>query len=127
MSDTYYRYEDRRYASAYDGPSTLRVELRTFALIRRTPCGAWLDLGYGDRRWVADRARKRFACPTEPEARASFLARKRRQLSIYRARARQAEQAITEMKSIPPAVVDATVRGGDDGDTLTPMYTWRRP
>ena len=92
----WYRFDDVMYApmpSEYGewvGPSTLEVELRKYQVVKVTPCGVWLDVG----RFVKTAARKRFACPTEAEARESFLARKRRQLSILNAQVSRVERAI---------------------------------
>ncbi len=96
MSTHWYRFEDVVYApmlSEYDewvGPGRLVVVLRRYRVVKVTPCGVWLDIG----RFVKTAARKRFACPTEAEARESFLARKQRQLSILQAQASRVERAI---------------------------------
>ena len=93
-----YRYEDKRYA-AYDprndtlGPSHVKVDLHEYPIVNYTPKGAWIDV-YGNRKFVLVYGRKRFAHPTEDEAKASFIARKTRQAEIYRARVRDAETAI---------------------------------
>ena len=92
----WYRFDDVTYAqmsSEYGewvGPARLDVVLRTYKVVKVTPCGVWLDVG----RFVKTAARKRFACPTEDEARESFLARKKRQLSILYAQTERIERAI---------------------------------
>jgi hypothetical protein len=107
MSDVWYRYEDVSYAHlSFDVNggesyySTLRVELRKFDVVRRTPKGVWLAVGFTDKRWVSTTARKRFACPTVEEARESFRARKQRQMKIHEARADRARRALRELDKL---------------------------
>ena len=96
----WFRYEDRRYAPPVDefdrpiGEGSMDIMLRKYPVIKYTPKGVWLDLSFNDHRFVLIGARKRFACPTVEEAKVSFIARKRRQASIYRARMNSAEKAI---------------------------------
>jgi len=96
MGVSWYRFEDVVYASMlneYDeptGPGRLEVVLRSYRVVKATPCGVWLDIG----RFVKTAARKRFACPTEAEALESFVARKSRQLSILEAQAGRVERAL---------------------------------
>jgi hypothetical protein len=106
-----YRYEDVTYAAPFDEtgtlPGTLVVELRTYQVVRRTDKGCWVALCSNDtpggddqflgmERFVLTGAHKRFACPTIEEARLSFIARKRRQASIYRAKMERALWAISQ-------------------------------
>jgi Zn-finger nucleic acid-binding protein len=104
MSDKtwWYRFDDVMYApmpsgeyGEWVGPSTLKVELHKYQVVKITPCGVWLDVG----KFVKTAARKRFACPTEAEARESFLARKKRQLSILSAQVSRVERAIQSVTS----------------------------
>jgi hypothetical protein len=96
VAETWYRYEDIVYASIYDdGPGRLVVELREYEVLRHTPKGVWLTMGFGDKRFVLRGAHKRFACPTKLEARESFIARKRRQIRIHEAQAARARSAIS--------------------------------
>ena len=100
VGDVWYRIVDGRYApplDEYEQPiGTGRPYLRTeeYRVIRVTPCGVVLDNG----RVVLEHWTKKFACPTIELARVSFLARKRRQLTIHRARVEQAEWAIAEVR-----------------------------
>jgi hypothetical protein len=95
----WFRYEDVRYAAPVDewgdsyGIGHLEVKLRKFPVLKHTPKGAWIN-GWRGRRFVLRDARKRYACPTLEEAKESFIARKKRQAGIYRARLRDAEEAI---------------------------------
>ena len=97
-TDVMYRYEDVMYASMLDeydeplGPGRLSIVLREYSIIKRTPKGTWIYTG--NRRFVLNEGRKRFALPTKELAMESFLARKRRQLSIHRHAVARAEKAI---------------------------------
>lgn len=108
MREVWYRYFEYwttpidEYDEPMPGQSTLHISLEKFPVVRHTPKGVQLDIGYGTRddngklllRFVLKDARKQFACPTKLEAMKSFLARKKRQLSIYEARASSARIAI---------------------------------
>ena len=97
--EVWYRYEDRRYAEPVDewgdsyGTGRLEVNLIKIPVRKHTPKGVWLGWS-APGRFVLTSARKRYACPTAEEAKESFIARKKRQASIYRARLRDAEEAI---------------------------------
>ena len=119
IDDVMYRYEDVAYAAPFDEtgtlPGTVKVELRTYKVVKRTPKGAWVVPIYAghwhaddDRRFVLAKSRKRFACPTIEEARASFVARKRAQIRIYKARIERAESALRDFnRSVPSPSWDA--------------------
>jgi hypothetical protein len=74
--------------------SEVRVELQKFRVLKLTPKGAWVKGGCYNRRFVLRGARKRLCCPTIKEAKESFIARKKKQASIYEHRARRAREAI---------------------------------
>lgn len=102
----WYRYEESRYESGH------KVWLRGYPVLRATPKGVWLAIGFGERKFVLLDARKRWACPTEGEARESFIARKRRQIRILAGqldRARQARWMAEEGKL----------------DAVVPKYEWK--
>lgn len=103
--DIWYRLEDVHYAGGggYDergepirGEGYVDVIVHTYR-VKHTPKGVWL-LGAGrygrPDRFVRRDANKRFACPTMEEAKESFIARKKRQASIYEARLKSAHKAI---------------------------------
>lgn len=90
----YYRYVDHRMIDR--GPF---IVLERYPVIRETPKGVWLALGFGDRRFVLRTARKRWACPTEDEALESFKARKRRQCRILRAQLKHAATALAQVEN----------------------------
>ena len=100
--DVLYRYQETHYAPPADemgdpgrGEGSVEVSLHEYPVVRRTPRGCWIDLGYGDERFVLTSARKQFACPTEAAARESFMARKRAQIRIYRACIARTECALS--------------------------------
>ncbi len=107
--EEWYRYEDRHYAphvnefGEAEGPGEVRVKLLKFKVVKCTPKGVRIVRVFGDYvcgdtpRLVLHDSHKRYAYPTIEEACVSFLARKRKQLRIYRARCRDAELAIAKM------------------------------
>lgn len=93
-----YRYEDVRYAGSEEGDrGFLRVELREYDVTKQTAKGFWLDLGFGGKRFVLSGARKKFACLSKTDAATSFKARKNRQISIYKARLADAQEALRQI------------------------------
>ncbi|TIN00988.1 MAG: hypothetical protein E5Y34_11065 [Mesorhizobium sp.] len=100
--ELYYRYYDYREGTGYTDVcgeyvptgSRLRIRIETFPVIKHTPKGVWIrDIG-GDSKFLLHTAIKRYADPTVEKALHSFTARKKRQQSIYEARAAQAAEAI---------------------------------
>lgn len=99
MSEWFYRVTETTYSAGADqwgdpipgGPT--RTNLEAFRVIRHTPKGVWIEHGLGvcfvNLSW-----RKKFALPTAEEAIESYRARKRRELSIYAARARRINEAL---------------------------------
>ena len=110
MSKFWYRYVDWPTAAPLDEwgdpihSGGVHVHCKQYPVLKETPQGVWLQLSAlyvndelkKDRRWVKRDARKRFACPTKEEALESFRARKRKQASIYRARANYADRALAK-------------------------------
>lgn len=82
-----YRYEETRYAPPFDefdnpcGKGTIRVNLYTFQVVRKTPKGVWID-SFGREKFVLLRAKKKYAHFSKEEALESFIARKNRQSQI---------------------------------------------
>lgn len=76
------------------------VVLREFKIIKHTKCGFWIAKSHwsyqwtGSKKFVLSTGRKRFAYPSEPEARESFLQRKRRQIAILTARLEDIEASV---------------------------------
>lgn len=96
----WFRVTEAWYAAPVDefersvGPSRLELHVDEYPVLKETPKGVWLSLGLGDSRFVRHSARKQFASPTKELAFESFVARKRRQVSILSARLNGAEQAL---------------------------------
>ena len=101
--DTYwYRYEAQREGTGYHDysgefiltGSVQRVVCLRYKVIRHTPKGVWLSLGFGGKRFVLDGTRKQFAHSTEKDALTSFLHRKQRHLNILEAQVDGVKEAM---------------------------------
>lgn len=98
-----YRYIDISYGSMIDDDHggghcwDIRVLLKQFFVYKETPCGYWIgDHGVFStkyRRWVSKTSRKRFAHASRDDAWTSYLARKDRQIAIYKAKLERAQIA----------------------------------
>lgn len=87
-----YRYHDR-----WDGGEIV-ISLDKFRIARETPKGVWIhkyqfSADKEDEKFVLGGSGKRFAYPTEEEARYSFMRRKRAQIDILTAQMRKAVAA----------------------------------
>lgn len=71
----------------------VRLYVYEFPVLKRTPRGYIID-DFGKRRFVLEDARKLYASPKIDIAWQSFVARKKRQISIYRSRLKMAELAL---------------------------------
>ncbi len=71
---------------------------RTYHVVKRTPCGAWVMKPEGGKKFILNTGTKRFATADLEEAKTSFLARKRRHLAILRAQINGIEHAVTAIK-----------------------------
>lgn len=96
----WFRYDEIRYSAGVDDygdplpyRGQMEVHLHKFPVTKETKCGVWID-HYGTPKFILGSARKRFACPTIEEAKASFVARKERQASILSARLEDAHEAL---------------------------------
>lgn len=76
----YYRYDA---SGSYLG-------LHEFNVIKTTNAGVWIQV-FGQKKFILNGARKRYAYPTEPEALVSYYARKRKQVAILKANLERAE------------------------------------
>ena len=102
-----YRYETKRYAPPLDeferpmGEGRAVVELRSFKVLRTTPCGVWIE-NYTDRgeRFINLRSRKQYACSTIEEAQVSFLARKERQILILSKQLKDAKHSVSLIEKL---------------------------
>ncbi len=99
----YYRVEETTYSAGCDewgdplpgGPT--RTNICKFEVVKRTPQGVWLDTGDIEPKLVLNCWNKRYACPTIEEAKASFIARKRRQILLAESTIRRAKEAMRYM------------------------------
>lgn len=104
--DHWFRVEDRLVSGGgFDvhgdyqpGSSRVTVVVVKFPVVKYTPKGAWLRVG-GERRFVLREVRRRFAAPTMELATESFIARKKKQASIYETRVKHARRAIQMAES----------------------------
>lgn len=71
----------RIQAQHYENGETT-VTAYCYPVTKRTRCGVWIRLYGAYHKFVNLNARKKWACPTMEEARASFIARKRRQIAL---------------------------------------------
>lgn len=106
MTEYWYRYEDHRTAPPLDewdqpvGRGEVHIGQLRYEVLRHTPKGVWIRYVtmFNDERFVLRDARKRFACPTVEEAQISFMARKKKQLSILTVRAQDVRDAVDKAK-----------------------------
>jgi hypothetical protein len=131
-NEVFHRYDDQHYAPMLDefddpiGVGTHKLVHRTYPVIKRTPKGVWLSMGFGEKRFVLLTARKRYALPTKAEALESFLLRKSRQEDIYNHRAASARNAqrlafaeFRKLKIVPPESVEGLVAALESKDDFT--------
>jgi len=112
-----YRYYDVQYSAGCDecgndlGAGRVGVSLMEFDVVSETRCGVWIMTGYwfgapGEKppknclKFVNMEANKKYACRTKEEAKESFIARKRRQISILSAQIKRAEKALFAVEDL---------------------------
>ena len=84
----------------YDSP-TPHLRMHKFLVVKETPAGKWIN-DYGGRRWVSNTTRKRFAHPTEDEAREAYRHRKLAYVRHSRDRLRRAEAELAAVTTETP-------------------------
>lgn len=106
-ADIAYRFEDRLCSVAdEDGEhaySRTEITLYKFEILRHTKCGMWIRDYGGAKRFINQTCTKQYAHEKVEDALQSFIARKEKQASIYRARADTAMHAIRVARSKYPA------------------------
>lgn len=101
----YYRLSDCLVSAGVDewdnplGPPNVHVYTQEYEVVGTTPKGVWIN-AYGQRRFVLSTARKRFACSTLEEAKASFIARKKRQLKILNRQVANVERSLEVVEMV---------------------------
>ena len=88
------------------------VECREYQIIKETPKGFWVALGFRfegfakdpspEKRWIGNDHHKKFACRTRQEALQSFKARKKRQIRLLENQLHRAKRALEEAGNIAP-------------------------
>jgi hypothetical protein len=106
----YYRY--------YEVSTTSGVEVYfcTFIVLKKTTKGVWID-NYGNKKFVLNDARKKFACPTKGLAKESFIARKKRQIQILNKQLQKAKAALFRIELMSSSIVSS------DGEALINQKT----
>ncbi len=94
-----YRYRDRQVEEIWDARpqeavKSMRLHLDTYPITKFTPCGCWIDLGVGGKKFVNLNAYRKWAHDTREGAMKSFIARKKRQVIILRSQLVAAEAAL---------------------------------
>ena len=96
-----YRYEERNCPYF-----ELKLDLMTFEVVKRTPCGYWIGEvkyffedpvvkpNHKTHRWVSKNTHKCYAYATVKDALASFIARKKRQIKILENQLERAKTAL---------------------------------
>lgn len=99
MAEFYFRYDGYEYANC-----------EKYEVIKRTPKGAWINLGYAwekdpKKKFILDNARRRWAYPTVELALNSFRIRKERQIRHCNDMIENANIALLKVgfKAIDPA------------------------
>ncbi len=112
----WYRFEDFGTAPPLDeferpiDEGGIIIHLRKLRVTKHTPKGVRLYLWHDESKFVLAGARKRFACPTIEEAKESFLARKKKQLSIIEHQASYVRAVIKLSDKLQDRVVNASSR-----------------
>lgn len=118
MTEHYYRYEDSSCST-----DSVHVFEHKLPVVRRTPCGAWVD-DYGRERFVLNGAGKRYAYPTREAAWESFLIRKRRRVVHLYNQLSVAERVNDLVKDL--SLEDAQAKNfllGEDADLMSFGFT----
>mgnify|MGYP006961681578 CR=1 FL=1 len=110
---TAWRITERVYSVIIDAEreeygSRVDIEAVYYEILKETPCGIWIQCPVTDefgltgsgKKFINLKLRKKYACLTIPDALDSFLARKRRQRSIYQARVNTAHDLIKRAKEL---------------------------
>jgi len=100
VGDYLYRYEPGNRVYGRRLPS--KPYCHRYRVIKLTPRGVWVSLGWGDRKWISTNRRYglMWAYPTKEKAMESYLARTDRRIAIVAHQLRK-------------ALLDLEVAGGD--------------
>lgn len=115
-----YRFED---SDVRDYPWNRHKKPQEYLILKRTPCGVWIDLGWrSDKKFVNLKAHKKWACETKAQAYESYAARKRRQIKILQAQVEAAEdllriasnKEVFDLDDKAPLLLDLPHKGAPD-------------
>ena len=94
-----WRYIDTDISYEGQWPPNIVIDPIKYDVKKTTPKGVWIYAGL-DKKFVLLSARKKFAHPTKEEALDSFIARKKRQMSIVRYQFTRAEIALRKARDL---------------------------
>lgn len=97
--EKYYRYYDKDYTEGR------YISYTEYFVVRRTPKGVWISLGYENNKFVKDGARRRYAYPTKAEALESYRIRKRKQIAHNARQHDHAVECLAAAELITPEMV----------------------
>jgi len=89
-----YRYESHTQVDSFNH-CTAVLKLEEFEVVKETAKGHVIE-DYGLKRFVLLNAVKHYACTTKEEALQSFIARKKKEIEIYKTKLLKAETALGE-------------------------------
>jgi hypothetical protein len=94
--------EEAVYYYRYDGYKNARCE--SYRVMKKTLRGVWIYLGYQDKKFILNHARRRWAYPDKEDALNSFKIRKERQIMHSNDSIEKANQALLAvgLKTIDP-------------------------
>jgi hypothetical protein len=96
-----YRYSN----SLYDSPTpkiheigVCVVFIHEIDVVKSTPCGSWIVHRQG-KKWINHERHKQFAYKTMEEAKAGFIARKKRQIHILTSQLQNAKESLLAIET----------------------------
>lgn len=116
VRDQWYAPDVDEFGDTIPGTRSMEILGEWFTVLKTTPKGVWL-LPYGSslyvKRFVLREVRKRYACPTLQEALESFIARKKRQKGVYKARMDAADLALVRGEYLLGQLLTMTSSDGE--------------
>jgi hypothetical protein len=97
--DILYRYREVQMDEIHSddvraASKAMRLYLDSYPVLKHTRCGCWIALGYGMKKFINLDARRKWAHESPEDAMKSFVARKKRQITILRHQLLKAEAAV---------------------------------
>lgn len=118
--DVLWRCTAQRYSVCIDpdfelyGTSKPEIQLRFYEVLKRTPCGAWIN-DMGPKKFVKLTAAKKYACNTVEEAIHSFIQRKHRHIAILDHQLKEAREDRELAEQIANDMYGQSVPGNEGG------------